>query len=380
MNIFFLYTHPIQYFAPLQILLSQQDEFHSTVLYCKDTSAGYFDAEFGQRLKWDTVLTEGYPHRFLPNSGFSFSIRHLLKKRDVDILVVHGWGYATAWIAILIAKLRGIEVWLRAETPLIHEVRKGRISSILRRLVIGQFLFRLVDKFLYIGEQNRKFYQYYGIEEARLIFAPYSVNNQFFGEAAARLAPARNNNRETLGIPSDAKVILYCGKLITKKRPMDLLQAFHQLGSTGGAYLIFVGDGELRPEMEAFIERNRIRNVLITGFINQSVIPMYYSIADLFVMCSDLGETWGLSTNEAMNFGLPVVISDQTGNFEDLVKGNGYVFSTGNIADLSAKIGKMLAMTSAELNRMGEASKALISQYSYENVVAGIKSGIKSRN
>ncbi len=69
-----------------------------------------------------------------------------------------------------------------------------------------------------------------------------------------------------------------------------------------------------------------MENVHLTGFINQSVIPKYYAIGDAFVMCSQEGETWGLSVNEAMNFALPIVVSDMVGCSEDLVEEgqNGY--------------------------------------------------------
>ena len=70
-----------------------------------------------------------------------------------------------------------------------------------------------------------------------------------------------------------------------------------------------MGDGPLRNELEAYIAQYKVKNVVISGFINQSEIGTIYSMADLFVMCSGIGETWGLSVNEAMNFSLPVIVT-----------------------------------------------------------------------
>ena len=185
--------------------------------------------------------------------------------------------------------------------------------------------------------------------------------------------PKKEELRKELGIPLSNQVILYSGKLISKKRPLDLLKAFSQLPINTNAFLVFVGDGELRKELETFINEYSIKNVLITGFINQSQIPKYYAIADVFVMCSDVGETWGLSTNEAMNFGLPIVISDRTGNYSDLVDGNGFVFEMGNIEDLLSKITPILKLNPHGVSLFKEKSLEKIKGYSYNIIVENLK-------
>src|ERR1700759_5376042 len=96
-------------------------------------------------------------------------------------------------------------------------------------------------------------------------------------------------------------------------------------------------EGGLRKEMETFITKNQRRQVSLTGFVNQSRIPLYYAVADVFVMCSGMGETWGLSVNEAMNFETPVIVSATCGCAADLVEEgvNGWVFPTGDIPALA---------------------------------------------
>jgi hypothetical protein len=166
-RIIFLYTHPIQYFSPLQRVIHDKGEFESKVLYCEDTSKGYYDTEFGRQVKWDSPLTDGYEFEVLKkspisriggffhysNSGVS-SFLHLKKS---DIFVVHGWGYFTAVYAILLSKIRGIKVWLRAESPLVHESSRSKTSLFLRKLVFKNF-FKFIDGFLVIGKQNELFY------------------------------------------------------------------------------------------------------------------------------------------------------------------------------------------------------------------------------
>ena len=65
----FLNSHPIQYFAPLYRYLAEKG-VDLEVLYCSgDGASRKFDKEFGQEVQWDIPLLEGYPHRFLKNSG-----------------------------------------------------------------------------------------------------------------------------------------------------------------------------------------------------------------------------------------------------------------------------------------------------------------------
>ena len=111
-----------------------------------------------------------------------------------------------------------------------------------------------------------------------------------------------------------------------------------------------VGNGELRPAMESFIKDKGLKDVYLPGFINQSEIVKYYALADVFVLCSETGETWGLSINEALNFSLPVVVSETAGCSDDLVQigKNGLVFETGNIESLAEAIQKALQLVKVD--------------------------------
>ena len=130
-------------------------------------------------------------------------------------------------------------------------------------------------------------------------------------------------------------MILYSGKLIDKKRPLDLLRAF-QLLENENALLFYLGDGPLRGKIEEEVKKHQIENVIISGFINQSEIGQIYNMSDVFVMCSGIGETWGLSVNEAMNFGLPIIVSGTCGSAYDLVENgqNGFIFKEGDIGEM----------------------------------------------
>ncbi|MEM8526293.1 MAG: glycosyltransferase family 4 protein [Bacteroidota bacterium] len=378
-----LYSHPIQYFAPLSRALAKSDEFEVLVCYCSDHGVkAYEDEEFNQTVQWDIPLLEGYESLFLKNyarnpgisKGFrgliNWGILKVLRQQPKSFVMVHGWGYLTTVLTLLVARAYGHTVCLRGESPLSHEAQYSPKQLKRRKRFFQHLLFPRIDKFFYIGSQNKAFYQHYGVKEEQLIFAPYSIDNERFGKAYEQYKDQKRSLREELNLPLEKRIFLFSGKYIDKKRPMDLLRAFAQI-KTENAQLVFVGDGPLREEMETFIAEKNLSNITLTGFVNQSVIPKYYAIADVFVMCSKEGETWGLSTNEAMNFALPLVLSDLTGSSSDLVvKGkNGYVFPTGDITALCEKLEWMLAHSEEELQAMGAYSKQLIPRYSYETIV-----------
>jgi glycosyltransferase involved in cell wall biosynthesis len=206
----------------------------------------------------------------------------------------------------------------------------------LKRWVVRELL-RRVDKLLYIGEANRQFYVDQKINEDRLAPAPYCVDNARFASAALSARPLRQRFREEWGIPADAVCFLFVGKLIAKKRPLDLLQAARRLqrsDSTKKIHVLWVGTGDLAGrlrerchvcfdvEKKAPYGSSKDRNgpnASFVGFLNQSEISRAYIAADCLVLPSDAQETWGLVVNEAMASGLPCVVSNACGCVEDLV-------------------------------------------------------------
>ena len=236
-------------------------------------------------------------------------------------------------------------------------------------------MFRLVDYFMCLGQQNKAFYQYMNVPEHKLISTPYAVDNIRFEKQAQQNRRHRETIRERLGTKPDTCLFLYSGKYSPKKRPLDLLRAIHKLNRKN-LMMIFMGDGALRPHMEAYIHEHALPNVVFTGFINQSQIGDYYSAADVYVMPSDEAETWGLSTNEAMNFSLPLILSASVGCADDLVQPgvNGYIYPCGDIGELANAMQRIMDLPAKARQAMGNASLALVQRYSYEQTVEAFKS------
>lgn len=387
MKLAILATHPIQYQAPLFRALAAHPELDVKVYFCaRDGAAEYFDAGFGRRVQWDVPLLEGYDHEFLPNwsprpnpSRFAGVINPQivarLRRDHPDALLLQGWSRTTEWIAMLAAFTTGIPVLFRTEAHLLRPPRGWR--RVVKQAILPQAL-RRVHTCLAIGTLNYAFYRAYGVDEHRILQAPYAVDNDFFTAAADRLAPRRDALREKHGVPGAAPIILFAGKLIPQKAPMDLLRAFARAGA--GARLVYVGDGALRDLLEKEAQALGVaERVIFAGFRNQSELPEWYALSDVFALPSTY-ETWGLVVNEAMCYGLPIVASDSVGAAADLVdRENGAVFPTGDVDELAKQLTQILSDPEGR-TVMGKRSRARIEAWSYrENVDAIVEAVRRAR-
>jgi glycosyltransferase involved in cell wall biosynthesis len=352
-----LASHPIHYQAPLWKIMAGDPELEIEVFFQNDASLRpHHDPGFGRTIEWDLPLAEGYKHETL--QSIWGLIRHLRANR-YDALLVHAWSSPAIWLAVAAAKIRDVKTLLRAENPWNQEADRSGTRHALRKLALRMF-FAMIDAFLYIGEENQRFYLHYGVPKEKLFFTPYAVENERFFKEAERLAPQRENIRKSVGLQSNAVVFLTVGKLIEKKRHLDLLRAYERWDAPNKA-LVIVGEGRLRPELERFVDEKKLPNVHMPGFVGQTEIAPYYAAADVFVLSSGPGETWGLVLNEAMCFGLPVVVSDAVGSARDLVQvgKNGYVFPLGDIDEL-ARILEDLAGDPDRRKRFGTESQRLV--------------------
>ncbi|MDQ2743862.1 MAG: glycosyltransferase family 4 protein [Chloroflexota bacterium] len=378
-------SHPIQYFSPLFRQIAEHPSIDLTVYYTRDVGAreGY-DKGFGVSYQWDTPVLEGHNYVLL-SQGRSLEERihreaavrlwGALSGGRYDAVWLHGYMQPENWIAFMAAAYSRTPVLLRGESNLLDQRTKLRSTvktAFLRPLV------RQAAACMYIGTANRKYYKHYGARESQLVQMPYVVDNSFFSEWWARLLPRRNQIRQRFGINDDAPVILAAGKLVPKKAPLDVLHAFARVQTNVNCHLLFAGDGELRAVIERTIRDESIPNVHITGFLNQSEMPMAYAAANIQVLASRFQETWGLTINEGMNFHLPVIVSDRVGCSQDLVHHglNGYIFPAGDVDMLAYHLQQAVTQP-AQLQVMGEESAAIISKWGLPEAVDGLVSALR---
>jgi phosphatidyl-myo-inositol alpha-mannosyltransferase len=129
------------------------------------------------------------------------------------------------------------------------------------------------------------------------------------------LAPIRHLRDENLNI-------LFVGRLEKRKGLGDLLRAYRSIVErVPRSRLIIVGDGPLRGKVESYVARHRLPNVVLAGYVPESVKPRYYASADIFCAPATGAESFGIVLLEALASGLPVVATEVPGYMSVLEPG-----------------------------------------------------------
>jgi glycosyltransferase involved in cell wall biosynthesis len=149
--------------------------------------------------------------------------------------------------------------------------------------------------------------------------------------------------------------ILFVGRLQARKRVDLLLRACAELGSN--PRLVIVGDGPERKELES-LAKEIYPGAEFVGSRHGAELRPYFMEADLFV----LPGTGGLAIQEAMSYGLPVIVAQGDGTQDDLVrKENGWQIPPDNVHSLIQSMKNALADV-ARLRRMGEESYRIVKE------------------
>ena len=370
----YLLSHPIQYQTPLIQKLNKIKGLDLNVFYFSDYSLKkYFDKGMNKFIKWDLNLTGKYNYSVIDNSNqnyikFFFSFYRLIKNKNFDFFLIHGYENPKYLISILILKLFRIKILMRNESNNFNF--EGNLIKKISTRVFYFFLNFFIYKFLFIGSKNKEFYLKNKIKNHKLIFCPYTVDNNFF----------YSHSKEQLTKKKDI-VILYAAKLINKKNPELLIKAFVNIMKKNNdkIKLLIVGDGLLKTSLKKKYSSYK-ENIFFLGFQNQKELRNHYKKADIFVLPSSK-EPWGLVVNEAMCFQLPIITSDKVCASYDLVKKgyNGYTFKTNSVMDLQKYLIKLI-FNKKKRKKMGINSRKIINNWNINKTVDGIKLAILTFN
>jgi glycosyltransferase involved in cell wall biosynthesis len=156
-------------------------------------------------------------------------------------------------------------------------------------------------------------------------------------------------------VAREAAVILFVGRLQQRKRIDSLLRACSELESR--PRLIIVGDGPERARLEALAKEIYPAAEFI-GAKHGAELKPYFTQADLFV----LPGTGGLAIQEAMSYGLPVIVAKGDGTQDDLVReNNGWQIEPENYDALLSAMKNALG-DPARLREMGKESYRIVSE------------------
>lgn len=172
----------------------------------------------------------------------------------------------------------------------------------------------------------------------------------------------------------DARVnILFLGRLEKRKGLGDLLRAYRFMKTRAPrTRLIVVGDGPLRGSVESYIARHHLPDVVMAGYVPDTVKPRYYDSADIFCAPATGAESFGIVLLEAMASGLPVVATEVPGYMSVLEPGRDSItVRPKGWAELGAAL--VILARDAELRRrMGAFGREKARLYAWDRIAVQV--------
>lgn len=248
-------------------------------------------------------------------------------------------------------------------------------------------LFRLVDRIVAkhysyadaIFVATYKFYEKLRrlrVPEEKIIFAPFAVDCERFSPGNGRA------KRRELGIPGDAKVVLYLGRMSHEKNVETLVRSvlLVQLNFED-VWFVFAGGGPKLKEYERLAESigaSDSDSVIFTGEVEWEEVSEYLSAADVFVHPS-LHESQSFTVMEAMATSLPVIVLwELKSEYSYLEEGVSCVFlkDAKSCEELAGHICHLLKNSTLRAE-LGRNARERIKGYSWEEHISKMKYGFE---
>ena len=344
--------------------VAQQTHFEASV--CVFEAGGILE---------DQARMLGFPVYHIPErKGFNllaaFRLRKLCREKGVDILHSHNFA---SWL------YAGLAVKLGAGVRHVHTEHSG-VNPSARRFFLERWLVSQTEEIIAVSNGVKQYMVdqvgipadlvrvvYNGVDTARFTFDSH----------------ARSRIRSELSTPESAVIVGVVARLAPVKDHAFLLQAMQVLKDVNpSVYLVIVGDGDLRDELERKVAALHLSSrTLFLG--ERQDIPEIMSALDVYVLPSE-SEGMNLTLLEAMSAGLPVVARDVGGNGEIVChQETGLLVSARDSNELARAL-VHLAGNSEERERMGKAGRrrvcSLFNQTATIGTYFALYSGDKRRD
>lgn len=167
------------------------------------------------------------------------------------------------------------------------------------------------------------------------------------------------------------KTILYINRLEKRKGPDLLLKAYRQLVKRQpNLRLVMASDGDMRPRLEAYVQRYNLPNVEFVGFIDDETKVRLYASADVYCAPSPYGEGFGIVLLEAMAMQIPYVAGDNVGyRYASGKRADDYLVDPTDAHALANRLEDML-FDADKRQRYKRWSRRYAQKYDYETIVS----------
>ena len=177
--------------------------------------------------------------------------------------------------------------------------------QLIGRKVIERKVLRKSDHIVVLSEYTKaKLQKAYGLSPTKIHIIPGGVDLDRF-----RPYDDKQTLRNRLGIPNDHFTLLTVRNLEPRMGLENLILAFRNImEAKTHLFLVVGGEGPLTQDLKSLAREAGIADLIkFTGYIPEEELPLYYRMADLFILPTEELEGFGLITVEALASGLPVL-------------------------------------------------------------------------
>jgi glycosyltransferase involved in cell wall biosynthesis len=364
MKIGIVITHPTQFDVPIYRLGKDIIE----VIYTDASMVKeVYDPEMQRIVTFQKGNLEGYSFEVLsPGKKGLIYLYNKIKERKFDLLITNGYNNKAYLIAALAGKLYCKKNALRLDTVWYNN--QHFFNKIYKKLIFI-LIRKTYNHFFVVSTLAKKFLNIYNIFDNNISFYGYISDSLFFRSNSNISEEEKSSLKLKYEIKQDQKILLCISKHNEREAPFDTIAAFAILNDPS-LHLLLIGDGPLHFKLQEKAKQHNIENISFAGYINFTLLPKYYAIANIFIHDSH-NEPWGVSLQEAIACGVSVIASNKVGASYDLIENgvNGYVFEAGNIHELSQKMIHILSLSKVKKSILNQ---TLLEKWSYEKTYSNI--------
>jgi glycosyltransferase involved in cell wall biosynthesis len=324
--------------------------FH--VLYCAKTEPGRHWPYDPSKMKHaHTVLRGFHPSLTGIRAHLNPGVLAELNLLKPDTLIIAGsWNTPTMLVAGLNIYSPAPRRFFWSEGHADAALHKSGLIAWLRRRV-----YRTFDGFAVPNAKSAEWAIAQAGSPRPIVTLPNAIDAIFFKRPSS---DARAQARQKLGLPVEGRVLVQVSALTERKGALPLAKAFLGLTDTvrAGAYLVFVGDGEQREELESLAAQSAGAIRLLGQLPSEEVRQVLWA-ADAFVLNTRLDPN-PLSAIEASAAGLPIVMSAAAGNVGEIVEAPDAGFVIRDPADPTEALRAVLSASDEHLAEMGARAAA----------------------
>jgi glycosyltransferase involved in cell wall biosynthesis len=320
--------------------------FH--VLYCAKTEPGrHWPYDASNIRHAHTVLRGFHPSLAGIHAHLNPGVLAELNLLKPDTLIIAGaWNTPTMLVAGLNIYSPHPRRFFWSEGHADAALHKGGLIAWLRRR-----MYRTFDGFAVPNAKSADWALAQAGGPRPIVTLPNAIDAKFFARPSGGV---RAESRRALGLEGEGRVLVQVSALTGRKGVLELAEKFLALPNLErrGAKLIFVGDGELRDQLEALAAESS-GAIRVLGQLPPEEVRRVLWASDAFVLNTRLDPN-PLSAIEAVAAGLPVVMSAAAGNIHEVVEIPNAGFVIRDPSDPSEALRAVLSASDAELAAMGE--------------------------